>query len=133
MKRRSRPARAGLVLSAVGLLAILAAPAGAAALDLPPTEPGRYVYDLAKVFSPSTIAQAQAMVAAIKDRTQAEIAIVSWPSDFGSISPQEALVDGRTIMDTWASAGRASTTGSSCSSTWTPAWPGARSTARPPS
>jgi uncharacterized membrane protein YgcG len=92
---------AALSVSVVGLLIALAMPAGALALDLPPAEPGRYVYDLARVFRPATIAQAQAMVAAIKDRTQAEIAIVTWPSDFGAISPLEALADGRTIMDTW--------------------------------
>jgi len=91
----------GSVLATVGLLVTLATPAGVAALDLPPTQTGRYVYDLARVWKQSSIDQAQAMVSAIRERTRAEIAVVSWPSDFSSISPQEALADGRTIMDTW--------------------------------
>ena len=77
------------------------APACVAGLDLPPSQEGRTVYDLAGVLRPATIAQAQSVVAAIKARTQAEVAIVTWPSDEYSISPEEALADGRTMMDTW--------------------------------
>ena len=91
----------GSVLAAAWLLVTLAGPAAVAALDLPPSQTGRYVYDLARVWKQSTIDQAQAMVAEIRERTRAEIAVVSWPSDFSSISPQEALADGRTIIDTW--------------------------------
>jgi uncharacterized membrane protein YgcG len=101
MNHGSRLIRGALSISAVGLLLALVLPAGAVALDLPPSEEGRTVYDLAKVLRPATIAQAQSMVAAISARTQAEIAIVTWPSDDYSISPEEALTDGRTIMDTW--------------------------------
>jgi uncharacterized membrane protein YgcG len=103
MNRRSRTARVGSVFVALGLIAAvtLVLPAGAAALDLPPTQEGRAVYDLAGIFRPATIARAESMVAAMRDRTQAEIAIVSWPSVDYSLSPDEALADGRTIMDTW--------------------------------
>ncbi|HEX7473202.1 MAG TPA: TPM domain-containing protein, partial [Candidatus Limnocylindrales bacterium] len=101
MIHSSRTLRAGLSLAVGGLLVALALPVGVAALDLPPAQPGRYVYDLAGVFSPPTIDRAQATIAAIKDRTGAEIAVVSWPSGQGTISPQEALADGRTIIDTW--------------------------------
>lgn len=90
-----------MALAASGLVASLLAPAAAVGLELPPTEEGRSVYDLAHIFSPATIAQAQAMATAMTNRTQAQVAIVSWPSDEFSISPEEALADGRLIMDTW--------------------------------
>ena len=101
MNRRSRTAWLGSVLAAAGLLIALATPAAVVGLDLPPSQAGRSVYDLAGIFRPSTIAQAQAMATAITSRTQAQVAIVSWPSDEYSISPAEALADGLTIMNTW--------------------------------
>jgi uncharacterized membrane protein YgcG len=98
---RIAPAARSLVI--VGLLVALSvlSPRGALALDLPPSQEGVYVYDLADVFSPGAIAKAQTIAAGIKARTGAEMAIVSWPSDLGSISPATAIADGRTIMDTW--------------------------------
>ena len=101
MIHHSRVTRSAMALAAAGLVALLIAPAGAVALDLPPSEQGRFVYDLAGIFRPSTITQAQAMAAAITTRTEAQVAIVSWPSNDYSISPEEAVADGRTIMDTW--------------------------------
>ena len=51
----------------------LAAPS--LALTLPPTREGVYVYDLAHIWSQSAIDQAQATAAAIRQRTQAQIAV----------------------------------------------------------
>ena len=77
----------------------LAAPS--LALTLPPTREGVYVYDLAHIWSQSAIDQAQATAAAIRQRTQAQIAVVSWPTGESSVSTEQAKVDARQIMDTW--------------------------------
>ena len=89
-----------------GLLLILAAgaiawPARVLALDLPPTQSGVYVYDLAHIWTPSTIESAEATIVRIRERTQAEIAVVSWPTGESSVDTGMARVDARTIMDTW--------------------------------
>jgi uncharacterized membrane protein YgcG len=86
-------------VAALACLAEVVAPA--LALTLPPTRPGVYVYDLAHIWSPATIEQAQATAAAIRDRTQAEIAVVSWPTQRSSVSTPEARADALLIMNTW--------------------------------
>lgn len=68
---------------------------------LPPTEEGRYVYDLAGIWSQGAIDDAQRIAAAARSRTQAEIAVVSWPSDDFDVSTATAEADAIIIMDTW--------------------------------
>lgn len=95
--RAGRLARVAGVFAAASLL--LAAPA--AALELPPSQEGVAVYDLARVWQPATIAAAQATADAIRSRTQAQLAIVSIPTGEGDVSLETAKADARLIMDTW--------------------------------
>ncbi|HYN70474.1 MAG TPA: TPM domain-containing protein, partial [Candidatus Eisenbacteria bacterium] len=88
------------------LLVILAGwavawPTAVLALDLPPTRSGVYVYDLAHIWAQSTIEAAQATIERIRERTQAQVAVVSWPTGQSSVSTDTARIDARTIMDTW--------------------------------
>jgi len=55
-----------LLLAAAALIGYLACAAFAAALNLPPSQPGVYVYDLAHVWQPGTIQQAQLEIANIR-------------------------------------------------------------------
>lgn len=86
---------AGLVAAALTAGAVLAQ------MTLPPSEEGRYVYDLAEIWTPTAEAQAQAMAEAMRARTQAELAIVSWPSEDFDVSTDTAREDAITIMNTW--------------------------------
>src|SRR5436190_430172 len=94
-----RSAALGAVLGAAMVLALPLAALGR--LTLPPSQAGRYVYDLAGIWSQSAIDQAQSTAVAIRDRTGAELAIVSWPSDDSDVSTGTARTDAITIMDTW--------------------------------
>src|SRR6185369_6944095 len=89
---------AGALLAAT---AWLLGPAVVAGLTLPPNQPGVYVYDLAGIWSSTTVDRAQSIAAAIRERTQAQVAIVSWPSDDPDVSTGTARADAITIMDTW--------------------------------
>jgi uncharacterized membrane protein YgcG len=89
----------GAVLGAAVALALPLAALGR--LTLPPSQEGRYVYDLAGIWSQSAVDQAQSTAVAIRDRTGAELAIVSWPSDDSDVSTGTARADAITIMDTW--------------------------------
>jgi uncharacterized membrane protein YgcG len=100
MTRAARiPAR--LAGAALLLAGWLLGPALAAGMTLPPNQPGVYVYDLAGIWSSTTVDRAQSIAAAIRDRTQAQLAIVSWPSDDPDVSTPTARADAITIMDTW--------------------------------
>ena len=68
---------------------------------LPPNRPGVYVYDLADIWSNRTVDQAQSIATAIRERTGAQLAILSWPSDDPDVSTDTARADAITIMDTW--------------------------------
>jgi uncharacterized membrane protein YgcG len=85
------------------LLAVQVAQLAAAAepMTLPPSREGVYVYDLAEIWTQSTEDQAQSIAEAIRTRTEAQLAIVSWPSDIPAISTEEARADAITIMNTW--------------------------------
>jgi uncharacterized membrane protein YgcG len=99
----SRAARI-LVPLAGALLAVsswLAGSALAAGMTLPPTQSGVYVYDFAGIWSGATIDRAQSIAQAIRERTQAQLAIVSWPSDDPDVSTETARLDAITIMNTW--------------------------------
>jgi len=80
---------------------LFAWPALVAALALPPSETGRYVYDLAHVWNAATIEQAQLEIADIRARTGTEIAVVSWPSGLSRVGLDTGRADALTIMDTW--------------------------------
>jgi len=101
VRRQCRtPIRIGAAaLAVLGLLAVVVGPA--LALTLPPTREGVYVYDLAHVWSQSTVDQANGTIAAIRDRTQAQIAVVSWPTGSSSVGTDTARVDAARIMDIW--------------------------------
>lgn len=86
---------AGLVAAALAAGAVLAQ------MTLPPSEEGRYVYDLAEIWTPAAEAQAQGLAEAMRARTQAELAIVSWPSEDFDVSTETAREDAITIMNTW--------------------------------
>jgi len=79
----------------------IAWPATMLALDLPPTRAGVYVYDIAGIWGAATIQSAQTTIEGIRARTQAEIAVVSWPTGDSSVDTETARIDGRTIMDAW--------------------------------
>src|SRR5262245_21467746 len=89
-------------LFALPVLAVLALPVVALArLTLPPSQEGVYVYDLAGIWSQATIDRAQATAVGIRDRTGAQLAVVSWPSDLPDVSTDDARADAITIMDAW--------------------------------
>jgi uncharacterized membrane protein YgcG len=94
--------RSAALAAVLGVAVALALPLAALGrLTLPPNQEGRYVYDLAGIWSQSTIDQAQSTAVAIRDRTGAQLAIVSWPSDDSDVSTGTARADAITIMDTW--------------------------------
>jgi len=99
----SRAARILVPLGGVLLAASswLAGSALAAGMTLPPSQAGVYVYDLAGIWSGATIDRAQSIAQAIRERTQAQLAIVSWPSDDPDVSTETARLDAITIMNTW--------------------------------
>jgi uncharacterized membrane protein YgcG len=70
-------------------------------MTLPPNQPGVYVYDLAQIWSGSTVDRAQSIAETIRSRTEAQLAIVSWPSEDGDVSTETARADAITIMNTW--------------------------------
>ncbi|HEV2006024.1 MAG TPA: TPM domain-containing protein, partial [Candidatus Limnocylindrales bacterium] len=99
MRMASRRSVAGGVLAIAALGLLLAGPA--AALTLPPSQKGIAVYDLAHVWQPATIAQAESIANAIRARTQAEVAVVSIPTGLSDVSTSTAQADALLIMQTW--------------------------------
>jgi uncharacterized membrane protein YgcG len=105
MTRAATRRLAALAIAAVAALmvAFLGARLATATepMTLPPSRDGVYVYDLADIWAPATEERAQAIAEAIRARTEAQLAIVSWPSDIVDISTEEARADAITIMNTW--------------------------------
>ena len=97
--RLPRATSAALATALAFLLA--AAPLALAEMTLPPTREGVYVYDLANIWTPGTEAEAQQITEAIRERTQAELAVVSWPSDRLDVSEETARADASTILNVW--------------------------------
>ena len=89
------------LLAAASLAAVVATQVALAAMVLPPSREGVYVYDLAEIWSPSAEQQAQSIADSIKTRTQAQLAIVSWPSEDFDVSTETARQDAITIINTW--------------------------------
>ena len=103
MRLARRLPRAATAAVAIALATLLAsAPLALADMTtLPPTREGVYVYDLANIWSPGAEAEAQQITEAIRARTQAELAVVSWPSDRFDVSEETARADASTILNTW--------------------------------
>lgn len=92
---------AAMAIAGSLLVASTLASSSLADLTLPPTREGVYVYDLAGIWSQATIDRAQQVAEQVRARTQAQIAVVSWPSEDFDVSTETAKTDARTIMDTW--------------------------------
>jgi uncharacterized membrane protein YgcG len=92
-----------LVLAAAFALVTLAsaAPSTLGQMTLPPTQEGVYVYDLAGIWGSAARTEAQQIAESIRARTQAQLAIVSWPSDDFDVSTDTARADAITIINTW--------------------------------
>jgi uncharacterized membrane protein YgcG len=88
-------------LAAAVIAMTISAGVALAQMTLPPSEEGRYVYDLAGIWTPATEARAQSIAEAIRTRTQAQIAVVAWPSEDFDVSTETAREDAITIMNTW--------------------------------
>jgi len=97
--------RVGGLTAAAGVLGVAALglflARSAAALTLPPSQAGVAVYDLAHVWQPGTIAQAESIADSIRQRTQAEVAVVSIPTGLSSVATGTAQADTLLIMQTW--------------------------------
>jgi uncharacterized membrane protein YgcG len=96
---RARLALAALVAGLAA--AVLGAGVVVAQMTLPPSEEGRAVYDFAQIWTPGTEARAEAIADAIRTRTEAQLAIVSWPSEDFDVSTETAREDAITIINTW--------------------------------
>jgi uncharacterized membrane protein YgcG len=100
VSRRAIPALLGSV-AALGLLlvpgALAAAPAGP---PFPEPAVDQAVYDTAGVFSAATVAEAEATIDAIENRTGAEVVVYSQVVDFG-VTEDEAERHARALMDQW--------------------------------
>jgi uncharacterized membrane protein YgcG len=92
---------AALLVGLVNLADAAKPTAGGDTGTLPASQAGVSVYDFAQIWDPATIATAQGIADAIKERTKAEVAIVSWPSDDFDVSTDTARADALTIMNTW--------------------------------
>ncbi len=102
MHRTRRIEGRGLLSLASALLAFVALGATVAlGFSLPPSETGRSVYDFAGIWTPDTIAGAEATAARLRDATGVQIAVVSIPTGASAVSTATALGDAKRIMDTW--------------------------------
>jgi len=96
LARRLLPVAAALAACvAVGAQVVVAQ------MTLPPSREGVYVYDLADIWTTAAEQEAQQLAEAIRARTEAQLAIVAWPSDHFDVSTATARVDALTIMNTW--------------------------------
>ena len=77
--------RAASLIAAIAIGLALVAPAGIAAAGppFPDPVPGQAVYDTAGILSPAAIAQAEATIDTIEERTGAEIVVYSQLVDYG--------------------------------------------------
>ena len=92
------------ILFAAAFAIVTVASAATSALGqmtLPPTREGVYVYDLASIWGPAARTEAQQIAEGIRARTQAQLAIVSWPSEEFDVSTETARADAITIINTW--------------------------------
>ncbi len=102
--RRLVRGAAAILAAAFVIAAFVVGPAAAPvalATDLPPSQLGVNVYDLAGIWSATTRSDAQTIINGIHARTQAEVAVVSWPSGQPSVSLGGAQLDAEMIMNAW--------------------------------
>ena len=89
------------LLALIGLwLLPLVAPAVAAGPPFPDPVEDHAVYDGAGIFSPATIAEAEATIDAIEARTGAEVVVYTQPVDFG-VTTSETEARARALIDQW--------------------------------
>ena len=100
-RRHAGRRRLAVLLTVPAISLVLLAQVAFAAMALPPTREGVFVYDIAEIWEQSTEDRAQAIAEGIRTRTQAEIAILSWPSEDFDVSTDTALADAIIVMDTW--------------------------------
>ena len=93
--------RAAALIAAAAFAGFVAAPAVLGAMTLPPSQEGVAVYDFADIWDATTEASAQQIADGIRERTQAQLAIVSWPSEDFDVSTETAQWDAITIINTW--------------------------------
>ena len=93
--------RLSTIAAALAALAIAGAPLAIAQMTLPPSREGVYVYDLAEIWEAPAELEAQQIAEGIRARTEAQLAVVSWPSDHVDVSTETARADALTIMNTW--------------------------------
>ncbi|MBA2373088.1 MAG: DUF2207 domain-containing protein [Chloroflexi bacterium] len=100
---RGGPGPLLVVLAALWML-VSAGTASAATPPGPPfpqPEPDRAVYDLAGIFSPSTIATAESIIDGIETRTGAEIIVYSQDAGYDGITTDETLERVVALIDQW--------------------------------
>lgn len=96
--RRRRHALPAVLLGAAAALLV----AGVAlAFTLPPSQPGRSVYDFAGIWTADTISWAERTATRLRSQTGVELAVVSIPTGQGSVDLSTAEADAKRIMDTW--------------------------------
>ena len=93
--------RLARLLLAAPLALFLGAQVALAEMVLPPSREGVYVYDIAEIWGQPAESEAQLIAESIRARTQAQLAIVSWPSEHFDVSTETARIDALTIMNTW--------------------------------
>ena len=93
--------RAAALIAVAAFAGLVAAPAVLGAMTLPPTREGVAVYDLAEIWDATTEATAQRIADGIRARTEAQLAIVSWPTEDVDVSTETAHRDAITIINTW--------------------------------
>lgn len=94
--------RAASLIAAIAIGLALVAPAGIAAAGppFPDPVPGQAVYDTAGILSPAAIAQAEATIDTIEERTGAEIVVYSQLVDYG-VSTSETEARAIALIDQW--------------------------------
>src|SRR5262249_11791460 len=68
---------------------------------LPPSPEGVALRRFAHIWTAATVASAEQIADAIRARTKAEVAVVSWPSGLGHADTADARTDAITIINTW--------------------------------
>lgn len=102
--RGARPVRRrqqALGAALLGIAAALLAAGMALAFTLPPSQPGRSVYDFAGIWTADTISWAEQTATRLRSQTGVELAVVSIPTGQGSVDLSTAEADAKRIMDTW--------------------------------
>lgn len=89
-------------LLGVGAAGVMAAdPAPPPGLPFPDPETGRAVYDFAGIFGDQTIANAEAVIDAIEERTGSEIVVYAQDAGYEGIATSETESRARALIDQW--------------------------------